>query len=91
MGPQNQVGIHETTNLFTQKETVFKTLDSLSGPRHDFYVAAVNADIIDVKENSIEALFELSSIPSLLLWYFLWFFCKICICGQQKAPMDVNH
>lgn len=48
MGPQNQVGIQETTNLFIQRETVLKTpTDSDTGPRE---VAAVNANIIRVKK-----------------------------------------
>lgn len=56
MGPQNQVGIHETTNLFIQKETVTKMHESDTGPSNDLYVAAVNADIKHV----IKALFKLS-------------------------------
>lgn len=59
MGPQNQVGMHETTNLFIQRETFIRTTDLDTGLKD---VAAVNANI-RVKKNSA----ELSSIVIILL------------------------
>lgn len=50
MGPQNQVGMHETTNLFIQRETFIRTTDLDTGLKD---VAAVNANI-HVKKNSAE-------------------------------------
>lgn len=51
MGPQNQVGIHETTNLFMTKPQ-----------SQTLVLAAVNADIVHVNK----ALFELSLIVIIL-------------------------
>lgn len=44
MGPQNQVGIHETTILFIQKQSL-KTTETDTGPNDDLYVDAVNVDL----------------------------------------------
>lgn len=68
MGPQNQVGMHETTNLFIQRETFIKTTDLDTGLRD---VAAVNANIHVKKNSAVRVEFNSSYFTSLSLVDFL--------------------